>query len=64
VSQEDTVQHPFKERDTSIRFDQFGKGLGESSYRRFWEESLDRLDVFVKELNRKEGRHVSKRRRR
>ena len=34
------------------------------SYRRFWEESLDRLDVFVKELKRKEGRHVSKRRRR
>ena len=27
-------------------------------------ESLDRLDVFVKELKRKEGRHVSKRRRR
>jgi DNA-binding transcriptional ArsR family regulator len=33
-------------------------------YRRFWEESLDRLDVYVKELKRKEGRHVSKRRRR
>ena len=33
-------------------------------YRRFWTESLDRLDVYVKELKRKEGRHVSKRRRR
>ena len=33
-------------------------------YRRFWEESLDRLDGYVKELKRKEGRHVSKRRRR
>jgi DNA-binding transcriptional ArsR family regulator len=33
-------------------------------YRRFWEESLDRLDVYVKELKRKEGRHGSKHRRR
>jgi DNA-binding transcriptional ArsR family regulator len=33
-------------------------------YRRFWEESLDRLDVYVKELKRKEGRDVSKRKRR
>jgi DNA-binding transcriptional ArsR family regulator len=33
-------------------------------YRRFWAESLDRLDVYVKELKRKEARHVSKRRRR
>ena len=42
------------------------KGVADwvESYRRFWEESLDRLDVFVKELKRKEGRHVSKRRRR
>lgn len=31
-------------------------------YRRFWEESLDRLDVYVKRLKRKEGRHVGKRR--
>jgi DNA-binding transcriptional ArsR family regulator len=31
-------------------------------YRRFWAESLDRLDVYVKELKRKERRHVSKRR--
>jgi DNA-binding transcriptional ArsR family regulator len=30
-------------------------------YRRFWAESLDRLDVYVKELKRKERRHVSKR---
>ena len=33
-------------------------------YRRFWTESLDRLDVLVKELKRKEGRHAGKRRRR
>jgi len=33
-------------------------------YRRFWTESLDRLDVYVKELKRKEGRHAGKRRRR
>src|SRR6266851_4060056 len=33
-------------------------------YRRFWEESLDRLDTYVKELRRTEGRHGSKRRRR
>jgi DNA-binding transcriptional ArsR family regulator len=33
-------------------------------YQRFWAESLDRLDVLVKELKRKEGRHGSKRRRR
>jgi DNA-binding transcriptional ArsR family regulator len=33
-------------------------------YRRFWAESLDRLDTYVKELKRKEGRHGSKRRRR
>ena len=32
-------------------------------YRRFWAESLDRLDVYVKELKRKERRHVSKRNR-
>ena len=33
-------------------------------YRRFFTESLDRLDTYVKELKRKEGRHASKRRRR
>lgn len=33
-------------------------------YRRFWEESLDRLDLYVKELKRKEGRHVGNRKRR
>jgi len=33
------------------------------NYNRFWAESLDRLDVLVKELKRKEGRHGSKRRR-
>jgi DNA-binding transcriptional ArsR family regulator len=33
-------------------------------YQRFWAESLDRLDVLVKELKRQEGRHGSKRRRR
>ena len=33
-------------------------------YRRFWEESLDRLDLYVKELKRKEGRNVSRRKRR
>ena len=41
-----------------------GAALWLGDYRRYWEESLDRLDVFVKELKRKEGRHVSKRRRR
>src|SRR4029434_9313232 len=30
-------------------------------YRRFFPESLDRLDTYVKELKRKEGRHASKR---
>ena len=33
-------------------------------YRRFWEESLDRLDLYVGELKRKEGRHVGKRKHR
>jgi DNA-binding transcriptional ArsR family regulator len=33
-------------------------------YQRFWAESLDRLEVYVKELKRKEGRHGSKRMRR
>jgi DNA-binding transcriptional ArsR family regulator len=33
-------------------------------YRRFFTESLDRLDTYVKELKRKEGRHGSKRKRR
>ena len=33
-------------------------------YRRFWEESLGRLDDYVKELQQKERRHASKRRRR
>ncbi|MBX9587926.1 MAG: metalloregulator ArsR/SmtB family transcription factor [Hyphomonadaceae bacterium] len=32
-------------------------------YRRFWEESLDQLDAYVKVLNRKEMRHAGKRRR-
>jgi DNA-binding transcriptional ArsR family regulator len=32
-------------------------------YRRFFTESLERLDTYVQELKRKEGRHVSKRRR-
>ena len=30
-------------------------------YRRFWEESLDQLDTYVKTLHRKEMRHVRKR---
>jgi DNA-binding transcriptional ArsR family regulator len=30
-------------------------------YRRFFTESLDRLDTYVKEQKRKEGRHASKR---
>src|SRR5215216_3017120 len=30
-------------------------------YRRFFTESLDRLDTYVKDLKRKEGRHASKR---
>lgn len=33
-------------------------------YRRFWEESLDQLGVYVKELQRKEKRHAGKRMRR
>ena len=33
-------------------------------YRRFWAESIDRLDTYVKELKRKEGRRVSKRKQR
>lgn len=33
-------------------------------YRRFWEESLDQLDVYAKSLQRKEMRHASKRKRR
>ena len=32
-------------------------------YRRFWEESLDRLDEYVNEMKRKEKRHESKRKR-
>jgi DNA-binding transcriptional ArsR family regulator len=32
-------------------------------YRRFWEESLDRLDDYVKELQRKEKQGASKRKR-
>lgn len=32
-------------------------------YRRFWEESFDRLDVYVSELYRKEQQHGRKRRR-
>ena len=30
-------------------------------YRRFFTESLDRLDTYVRELKRKEGRHAGKR---
>ncbi len=30
-------------------------------YRRFWEESFDRLDVFLDELKRKEKTHARKR---
>jgi len=33
-------------------------------YRRFWAESLDRLDDYVQELKRKETRHARKRKRR
>lgn len=32
-------------------------------YRRFWEESLDQLDTYVKTLQRKEMRHARKRKR-
>jgi len=31
-------------------------------YRRFWEESFDRLEAYVNELQRKEKAHVRKRR--
>lgn len=34
------------------------------NYRQFFTESLDRLDIYVKELKRKEGRHGSKRKHR
>lgn len=33
-------------------------------YRRFWEESLDQLEAYVKTLQRKETRHAGKRKRR
>ena len=33
-------------------------------YRRFWDESLDRLDDYVKDLQRKERRNAKKRRKR
>jgi DNA-binding transcriptional ArsR family regulator len=29
-------------------------------YRRFWEESFDRLDVYLRELNKKEKKHGRK----
>ncbi len=29
-------------------------------YRRFWEESFDRLDVYLKEMQRKEKKHARK----
>lgn len=32
-------------------------------YRRFWAESLDQLEVYVKEMKRKERVHASKRKR-
>src|SRR5689334_22240609 len=32
-------------------------------YRRFWEESLDRLDAYVKDLKRKEARNARNRKR-
>lgn len=32
-------------------------------YRRFWDESLDRLDAYVKEMATKEKRHASRRKR-
>jgi DNA-binding transcriptional ArsR family regulator len=30
-------------------------------YRRFWDESLDNLDLYVREMKRKEKRHAAKR---
>jgi DNA-binding transcriptional ArsR family regulator len=33
------------------------------TYRRFWEESLDRLEAYVEEMHRKEKGNVRKRRR-
>jgi len=30
-------------------------------YRRFWEESLDRLDAYVRDLQRQENHHARKR---
>ncbi len=32
-------------------------------YRRFWEQSFDRLDAYVQDLKRKEKRHASQRKR-
>lgn len=29
-------------------------------YRRFWEESFDRLDLYLKEIQKKEKKHVSR----
>ncbi len=34
------------------------------NYRRFWEESLDQLEAYVKVMKRKEKRHAGKRKRR
>jgi hypothetical protein len=33
-------------------------------YRRFWEQRLDRLDAYLRELDSKEKKHVRKSRRR
>jgi DNA-binding transcriptional ArsR family regulator len=32
-------------------------------YRRFWEQSFDRLDLYLQELQRKEKKHVPRKRR-
>jgi DNA-binding transcriptional ArsR family regulator len=32
-------------------------------YRRFWTESLDRLDVYLRDIQKKEKKHVRKQRR-
>jgi DNA-binding transcriptional ArsR family regulator len=40
-----------------------GAALWLGDYRRFWTESLDQLDAYVKEMKQKERRNASKRKR-
>jgi DNA-binding transcriptional ArsR family regulator len=52
-----TVEQKGRERHCSARFDRLSEvndWVGQ--YRRFWEEKLDALDVYLKELQSKEER--------